>query len=93
MPNQPGAHTDTRYIAPHPRRLYERLESRGLIWTNPRFTELDTCSSWEEARAVRQLRFRHVVDPDTGDEIVELEHETRALRHFQYHKPVHYCPR
>ena len=29
-----------------------------------------------------------VVDLNTGDELLELEHETRTIRHFQYMKHV-----
>jgi len=60
------------------------------VWTNPRFAKLDSCDTYEEARASRQFRFRHVVDVESGEVLLELEHETRALRHEQYRKMVHY---
>lgn len=71
---------------PHFRRTYDVLEERGLIWTNPRFTHLDSCDSWEEACASRTLRFKDVVDLNTGGKVLELEHETRPLMHGQYMK-------
>ena len=70
---------------------YERLSALGLTWSNPRFTHLDMCDDFEQARASRQFRFKHIVDP-SGERLLELEHETRALRHFQWFKPVHYLP-
>lgn len=74
------------------RRVFEEFERRELVWTNPRFVHLDTCGSWEEARACRQFRFRYVIDPENCEQVIELEHETRALRHFQYRKTVTYVP-
>ena len=73
--------------------IYRRLSDRGLIWTNPRFLSLDSCDTWEEAKASRTLRFRDIIDLDTGEKIMELEHETRPLRHGQYLKVPHYEPK
>jgi catechol-2,3-dioxygenase len=70
--------------------LYKRLAERSLIWTNPRFTHLDSCDTWEEAAASRTLRFKDIVDVSTGQKIFELEHETRPLRHGQYLKVPKY---
>lgn len=70
--------------------LYYRLKERNLIWTNPRFTRLDSCDTWEEAMASRTLRFKDVIDLDTGEKLFELEHETRPLRHGQYMKVPYY---
>lgn len=75
------------------RASYERMKRRGLVWTNPRFVELDSCDTLEQALACRQYRFRHVVDLGSNAPLLELEHETRALRHFQFFKPVPYAPR
>eukprot|EP00928_Gymnodinium_smaydae_P034209 TRINITY_DN24301_c0_g1_i1.p1 TRINITY_DN24301_c0_g1~~TRINITY_DN24301_c0_g1_i1.p1 ORF type:complete len:352 (-),score=42.16 TRINITY_DN24301_c0_g1_i1:248-1249(-) len=69
---------------------YERLKQRGLIWTNPRFRHLDTCDSFAEAHASRQFRFKTIIDLDSGKPLLELEHECRALRHYQYMKQLHY---
>ena len=74
------------------KRAFERLDARGLIWTNPRFRHLDTCDSWEEAHASRQFRFKSIVDLDTMEPLLELEHEVRAQRHFQFYKRTHYPP-
>ena len=70
------------------RRAYERLAAQKVIWTNPRFEHLDTCDSYEDAAASRQFRFKSVVDLDTGEELLELEHETRTIRHFQFMKHI-----
>ena len=80
------------------RSTYENLNTRGLIWTNPRFARLDTCDTWAETERCRQFRFRHIVDPEAADllgespegapPLLELEHETRAVRHFQFYKDV-----
>ena len=72
------------------KRAYERLKELGLIWTNPRFVHLDTCDTYEEAAASRQFRFKTIIDLDTKEPLLELEHETRAARHCQFFKPVHY---
>eukprot|EP00537_Pseudo-nitzschia_pungens_P005534 CAMPEP_0172366206 /NCGR_PEP_ID=MMETSP1060-20121228/14167_1 /TAXON_ID=37318 /ORGANISM="Pseudo-nitzschia pungens, Strain cf. cingulata" /LENGTH=467 /DNA_ID=CAMNT_0013089957 /DNA_START=44 /DNA_END=1450 /DNA_ORIENTATION=- len=80
------------------RQLYDRLSSKSLIWTNPRFIYLDSCDTWEEAKKSRTLRFRHIVDVEdetTGDPkvLMELEHETRPLRHGQFMKVPYYVPK
>ena len=73
-------------------RLYHRLEDRSLVWTNPRFTRLDRCDTWEDAKRSRTLRFRHLVDSQ-NKVLMELEHETRPLRHGQFMKVPYYVPR
>ena len=73
--------------------LFQRLAGRDLIWTNPRFTHLDSCDTWEEVAACRTLRFKDIIDLDTGDKILELEHETRPLRHGQFMKVPKYEPK
>ena len=83
------------------KQLYDKLTSRSLIWTNPRFVHLDTCDTWEEAFNSRTLRFKHVIDiegeagdgDDKNNVILELEHETRPLRHGQYLKVPKYEPK
>lgn len=77
---------------PHFESTYHELKGRGLIWTNPRFTHLDTCDTWEEAYASRTLRFKDVLDVKTGDKVLELEHETRPMSHGQYLKVPNYTP-
>jgi catechol 2,3-dioxygenase-like lactoylglutathione lyase family enzyme len=71
---------------------YQRLKKHNLIWTNPRFTHLDSCDTWEEAVASRTLRFKDVLDLETGDKLLEFEHETRPLMHGQYMKVPRYVP-
>jgi catechol-2,3-dioxygenase len=73
--------------------LYHRLAARNLIWTNPRFLHLDSCKTWQEAAASRTLRFKDVIDLDSGEKILELEHETRPLRHGQFMKVPLYEPK
>jgi hypothetical protein len=81
------------YTAPHFRELYQRLAARGLIWSNPRFAHLDSCDTLDEALASRTLRFKDIVDLDTGALLLELEHETRPTRHGQYLKVPLYQPK
>eukprot|EP00584_Thalassiosira_punctigera_P003434 CAMPEP_0172529222 /NCGR_PEP_ID=MMETSP1067-20121228/3361_1 /TAXON_ID=265564 ORGANISM="Thalassiosira punctigera, Strain Tpunct2005C2" /NCGR_SAMPLE_ID=MMETSP1067 /ASSEMBLY_ACC=CAM_ASM_000444 /LENGTH=415 /DNA_ID=CAMNT_0013313241 /DNA_START=21 /DNA_END=1268 /DNA_ORIENTATION=+ len=71
---------------------YDMLKDRNLIWTNPRFTHLDRCDTWEEARASRTFRFKDILDLKTGEKVLELEHETRPMLHGQYMKVPSYVP-
>ncbi|OEU23130.1 hypothetical protein FRACYDRAFT_179213 [Fragilariopsis cylindrus CCMP1102] len=93
--------------------LYNRLTDNSLIWTNPRFVRLDTCTTWEEAKKSRTLRFRYIIDinnqkhdesnnkdnqlvgsTSVGSNILmELEHETRPIRHGQFMKVPYYVPK
>jgi hypothetical protein len=36
------------------------FQGLGLIWTNPRFSWLDSCGTWDEALASRQFRFKNL---------------------------------
>ncbi|EJK69374.1 hypothetical protein THAOC_09374 [Thalassiosira oceanica] len=71
---------------------YKRLKEKDLIWTNPRFTHLDSCDNWEEAAACRTFRFKDIIDARTGETVLELEHETRPMTHGQYMKVPRYRP-
>ena len=51
---------------------YDFLNRRGLIT--------------EDVRN-HQFRFKHIVDPSSGEKLFELEHEVRSLRHPLYHRP------
>ncbi|KAL3807851.1 hypothetical protein ACHAXA_009879 [Cyclostephanos tholiformis] len=62
---------------------YKALKERNLIWTNPRFTHLDSCETWEECLSTRTFRFKDILDLKTGEKILELEHETRPMLHGQ----------
>lgn len=73
--------------------LFHRLDAKHLVKTNPRFTHLDSCDTWEEAHASRTLRFTDIIDLETGEKLIELEHETRPLLHGQYLKVPYYVPR
>mmetsp|Transcript_17864 Transcript_17864/g.34848 ORF Transcript_17864/g.34848 Transcript_17864/m.34848 type:complete len:121 (+) Transcript_17864:44-406(+) len=74
------------------RRSYDACEQRGLVFNNPRFVYLDTCATYAEAVASRQFRFKDVIDVHTGKKILELEHETRSMRHIQCFKSLKYEP-
>ena len=73
-------------------KTYNVLKKRDIIWTNPRFTHLDSCDTWEEAKASRTFRFKDIPDMNTGEKILELEHETRPMMHGQYMKVPPYVP-
>lgn len=49
------------------------LAARGLITEEPRN---------------HQLRFKDIVDPDSGEHLFTIEHEVRGLRHPQYRRPL-----
>ena len=72
--------------------MYQTLQKQNLIWTNPRFTHLDSCDTWEEAFASRTFRFKDVLDVETGEKVLELEHETRPMMHGQFMKVPKYIP-
>jgi catechol-2,3-dioxygenase len=74
-------------------RTYNVLKERDLIWTNPRFTHLDSCESWEECLSTRTFRFKDILDLKSGVKLLELEHETRPMLHGQYMKVPPYIPR
>lgn len=80
------------FYIPNFRGTYDALKDRNLIWTNPRFTYLDSCDTWEEACASRTLRFKDIVDMTTGEKVLEFEHETRPMLHGQYMKVPPYTP-
>mmetsp|Transcript_27856 Transcript_27856/g.47350 ORF Transcript_27856/g.47350 Transcript_27856/m.47350 type:complete len:402 (-) Transcript_27856:760-1965(-) len=77
---------------PNFRGMYNSLKERNLIWTNPRFTHLDSCDTWEEACASRTFRFKDIINLKTGEKILEFEHETRPMLHGQYMKVPPYVP-
>lgn len=77
---------------PYFRHSFNELKNRNLIWTNPRFTHLDSCETWEEAALSRTFRFKDIVDIRTGEKLLELEHETRPMLHGQYMKVPPYSP-
>lgn len=77
---------------PNFQQKYNTLKEQNLIWTNPRFTHLDSCDTWEEALASRTFRFKDVFDIETGEKILEFEHETRPMLHGQYMKVPPYVP-
>ena len=52
--------------------------------------DLDACDTYEQAVASRQFRMRTIVDLETREPLLELEHEVRAVRHAQFYKRIHY---
>ena len=52
---------------------HARLQARGLI---------------TEESDQHQYRFQAIVDPDSGDLLVEMEHEVRSMRHPLYCRPL-----
>jgi len=76
---------------PNFQRTFILLKERNLIWTNPRFKHLDSCDTWEECLSSRTFRFKDIID-ETGNKILELEHETRPMCHGQYMKVPLYRP-
>ncbi|KAL3800404.1 hypothetical protein ACHAW5_009082 [Stephanodiscus triporus] len=77
---------------PNFQRTYNLLKERNLVWTNPRFMHLDSCETWEECLSSRTFRFKDILDLETGEKILELEHETRPMLHGQYMKVPPYIP-
>lgn len=75
---------------PHYQMTYQTLKRHNLIWTNPRFTHLDSCDTWEEAYASRTFRFKDILNLATGQKVMEFEHETRPMMHGQYMKVPSY---
>lgn len=80
---------------------FEALHARGLTGTNSRFRYLDRCDTLEEAQRSRQFRFYHITDLDGEEEgssdgattpLLELEHETRCLRHSSFMQPLVWAP-
>lgn len=51
----------------------------GVVWKNPRFS--DQVDSLEEAQKEQQFRFKDIIDIESGERIMELEHEMRSVDH------------
>ncbi len=51
----------------------------NVVWCNPRFQ--DQVDSIAELRKEHQFRFKDIVDMQTGERIMELEHELRSIDH------------
>ena len=58
---------------------YKNAELANLVWVNPRFS--DKADSLQGARNWKQFRMKDIVDMETGDVIMELEHEVRSVEH------------
>lgn len=58
---------------------FKNAQLANVVWCNPRFQ--DQADSLEEARKEQQFRFKDIVDMETGERIMELEHEMRSINH------------
>ena len=57
--------------------VFSRMESAGLVWVNPRFS--DKAANWEGAEKEMQFRFKDFVVG--GEKVWECEHEVRCSLH------------
>ena len=67
---------DGHHIAIYANRVsgaYGFLQARGLIM---------------EEMVRHQFRFKDIVDPETGELLLQLEHEVRSMRHPMYHREL-----
>lgn len=60
---------------------FDRLQSRGLIFVNPRFEHLDKSTTVDEALHYNCFRFKDITDLESGEKLFELEHEVRSTCH------------
>lgn len=60
-------------------RAYQNAELAGIVWVNPRFS--DRAQNLEGAQKWKQFRFKDIMDMDTGERVLELEHEIRSVEH------------
>jgi len=58
---------------------FKNAQLAGIVWVNPRFS--DNVTSLQGAREWKQFRFKDIVDMETGQVIMELEHEMRSIEH------------
>ena len=58
---------------------FKNADIAGVVWVNPRFS--DKATTLETARELKQFRFKDIVDMETGDVVMELEHEVRSVDH------------
>ena len=54
----------------------------GVVWVNTRFR--DDVMDLEGARHHNQFRFKNLIDIETGELLMELEHEVRSVRHTAF---------
>lgn len=58
---------------------FDNCLQADVVWVNPRFS--DKAVDWSSALQYQQFRFKDIVDLETGETIMELEHEMRSLEH------------
>jgi hypothetical protein len=58
---------------------YRNCETAGVVWVNPRFS--DKATTLVGARQWQQFRFQDILDIETGEKILTLEHEVRSVEH------------
>jgi hypothetical protein len=61
---------------------FRNTQIAGILWKNPRFS--DQVDNLEEARKEQQFRFKDILDIETGEVIMELEHEMRSIDHESF---------
>ena len=58
---------------------FQNAQLANIVWCNPRFS--DQVMSLEGLRKEQQFRFKNIIDMETGELIMELEHEMRSIHH------------
>lgn len=58
---------------------FRNAQISDVLWKNPRFS--DQVDNLDEARKEQQFRFKDILDIQTGECIMELEHELRSINH------------
>lgn len=58
---------------------FHNAQLANIVWCNPRFS--DQVTSLDGLRKEQQFRFKNIVDMETGETIMELEHEMRSIDH------------
>jgi len=60
-------------------RAFAHALQAGIVWVNPRFS--DKTMDIEGARQWNQFRLKDIIDVETGEVLMELEHEMRSIEH------------
>ncbi len=67
-------------------KAFENCKLINLVWVNPRFK--DNATDLAGARYWKQFRFKEIVDLNTGEPLLELEHEVRCVEHEAWPGPL-----
>eukprot|EP01059_Diplonema_ambulator_P035793 TRINITY_DN858_c1_g1_i2.p1 TRINITY_DN858_c1_g1~~TRINITY_DN858_c1_g1_i2.p1 ORF type:complete len:269 (+),score=62.17 TRINITY_DN858_c1_g1_i2:62-868(+) len=60
---------------------YRNCAKQGIIWVNPRFIHIEAARTEDEAMATHGFRIINIVDLETKEVLMELEHEVRGPGH------------